>query len=65
MKITEKKKEKWINRIDRAKLIVNNIVEEISDCGVDETHIDTLSNLTCWFDEAMTEIEALEDEVRP
>lgn len=58
-KITAKKKEKWIERLDNLKSTTNNLYFEITNCGIQDDKIDTLSNMTCWFDEAMAEIEAL------
>lgn len=58
-RITEKKKEKWINRLDNIKDRVNRVYGEVSECGIPDTVIDSLANMTCELDQAMAEVERL------
>jgi hypothetical protein len=59
VRITDKKKENWINRLDDLKSKVNSLYSEIVDCDVSDEQIDYLANMTCCFDEAMSEVENL------
>jgi hypothetical protein len=59
MKVTEKKKENWISRLDNLKGVTNNLCNEVTKCEVFEDEIDFLSTLMCDFDEAIAEIQNL------
>jgi len=58
--ITAKKKGQWQGRLYAAlKGRCNAIHDEISNCGVSDDDVDSLANLTCFFDEAIAEVDAL------
>lgn len=61
MRITANKKERWIDRLGTLKLKVNDIYNEVNGCNISDDKIDFLANMTCCFDEAIAEIENLEE----
>ncbi len=60
-KITEKKKDSWLSRLSKAQTISSEVYSEISVCGISDDKIESLSNLTCNFDEAYSEVDSLEE----
>ena len=49
----------WINGIENLKNVYANLYGDIRECLPDDESIDHFSNLTCEFDEAFAEIDAL------
>jgi hypothetical protein len=59
-RITAKKKEAWISRLNNLKSTYLNVYAEVRACLDSDDSIEHLSNLTCEFDEAMNDIEDLQ-----
>jgi hypothetical protein len=60
-RITDKKIEKWLDTLYDLKNKVNRIHSEIYDCGVSDDDMDSLANMTCNFDEAVSEVGDLKE----
>ena len=58
-RVTVRKKEKWINRLNDLQAQVNKVYGAVSECGVNDLAIDHLANMTCELDQAMAEVERL------
>ena len=60
-RITERKKEMWISKLERAKSSINSVVAGIEECDpfiFGGSEIEHLENLTCELDEAIAELQA-------
>ena len=64
-RITKKKIERWADALLKCQSICNKVHGEIYDCGISDDDMDTLSNMTCFFDEAMNEVDRLSKRSEP
>lgn len=58
-RITDRKRDEWMSRLDRLKDRANRIYLEVEGCEPSGS-VEHLQNLVCEIAEAMAEIEALE-----